>query len=405
MLPKITHQSNSAQVSSKQDVVGRLSEGFAQALDWWLHGLAIPWKRYSADPTIITFSGADANVDDAQDFSQVSELKLGPRGTLAVKSLEAHRLEKLARGASAESVYLYVQSDKVIVTKIDQAQRNLHALDIALESLPFARDEIFATQNDTQDKLYCVLKKDVDQLMKGIGAWRDENGNGLSAHFSGISFLGDRTWLYIDTHLPENSAAGVAYKRPAGRGWLFGLGVTLVVFMTVVLIATQYAQNQRVEIQAQLRLLEPQPSEEPRPSQEPQFFSASNSPSSSTLSNVDVYEALERSSSRSAERTLKVLNALLASLGPDVEVSQLILSSDELVIDASAESATRLQLALSNSAEFSGLEFVAGISTDAASNKERFRLKLDVSNTADDRGFELGGELNGELGEQAREGD
>ena len=347
---------------SAHTLLDQTRQRLAHFLDWWFTGLAIPWARRSSAPIVIT-------IDSEKEGSSISELTLNPQGAIDCVGLNTLQLEKLARNSSDEGIYLFVPSDKVIVTKIDQAQRNLHPLDIALESLPFARDEIVATVSADQQQLYCVLKRDINPLMESAKVWEDATGNGIGLGFAGIAFVGASTWLCIDTQTPMNSGS----KKPKQR-LLVGFFAALVFVLGTMLVATYYAQNQRRVLQAEMSALP--------------FLSSEGFDGVPAMASLQ--HALERPGSRSAERTIALLNVLLDALGPDVEISQLIFSANELLIDASADSATRLQLALASSGEFSGLEFVAGISTDAASDKERFRLKLDVSEPAEEVGGKVG---------------
>jgi uncharacterized protein VirK/YbjX len=82
---------------------------------------------------------------------------------------------------------------------------------------------------------------------------------------------------------------------------------------------------------------------------------------------------------RDAEQIIVTLTSIAESLPEAAMVDQLILSGNELVIDASAVSATQVQANLDSSGAFEASEFITTISRSASDDRERFRLKASIS--------------------------
>ena len=98
-----------------------------------------------------------------------------------------------------------------------------------------------------------------------------------------------------------------------------------------------------------------------------------------TLAQSQMQNSFEESIEiRDANHALLILNAIANSLTESTVLDQLILLEGEVIVDAAAQSATKVQSKLDDSEVFLSSEFVRSISRSADGGAERFRLKAEI---------------------------
>jgi TATA-binding protein-associated factor Taf7 len=157
------------------------------------------------------------------------------------------------------------------------------------------------------------------------------------------------------------SAKSEVYALFKRKQLLIGAGILSGVLFSLFL-ATEYVKHQQSVLETQLDMLRTE-----SPIQVEGF----------SLQALE--QGLSQVRSRSSSQTLDILNQLRDALSLDVQISQLIIAHNEIVIDATANNATVLQLALKKLPSFEKVEFIAGVSTDTRSARERFRLKVTLA--------------------------
>ncbi len=339
-------------------------EKLMQFLRWWKQGLRAPWQRWRA-PTRIVLSTNQGLLTivrlDAQGRAQHEPLPLS-------KQLANNRRLHQAR------IYLLVPPEYVMATPVGVEQRLLHTHDIAAELLPFEPNELVAGMNAARDHLYSVLHTDVQRAVSEARLLLTEHASVQSEWaLRGVAFATPTGWVTSDTTLPADPS-NQEHPQPSSfaRAPIMKIAQRKVTYCALGLVSVWVAALlvQQSALHEQQRLHE----------QLTQLTTQTPVPEAHPFAPVLTYAR-----ARSAQDTLRVLDSLAMSLRADDVLSQLILTNENMVLDASANDASGLQLALREVAVFNNVEFVAGITAQAASTvrvanpQERFRLKVGLS--------------------------
>ncbi|MBL4672964.1 MAG: hypothetical protein JKX81_11950 [Arenicella sp.] len=296
---------------------------------WWKQGLLSPLPKAEAIRVVLTVVDNVVCDSDGQALSQADIDQLGKDADL----------------------YLLAAPEKVMSKRIADAQKGLPLSDIVEEVLPFDASELIVAlvvaQGDEQDQLHCLVRSElVDPLStcKAIGLV-----------CSGVAFdvSEQRLFARLDDQLLVSEP-----KMP--KYWLLALLLLIIALLSSSVYLSHSESQKNKALAGQLNQL-----------REP-------------VSGVQVNEAAAKSikpliRAREAEQIIAVLTSITESLPEAAIIDQLILSGNELVIDASAVSATQVQANLDSSGAFEATEFITTISRSANDDRERFRLKARIS--------------------------
>jgi hypothetical protein len=294
-------------------------------LAWWKQGLLNPLPRAKVSRVVLLV---------------VDHVLCDSSG----KKLSQQSIDQL-QGES--KLYLLAASKKVMSKGISEAQRGLPLWLVAEEILPFNASELFIAKSDDGDHIHFVVRSDLDLQLRIFEA------SGLGC--SGVAFdiPGRRQFVALDSQALRGTAR-VPKLRLAG-----------LILVTVGIVAgagvMSYAAGQKQEaLDYQLTQLKQQ-------------VSILQGDGSQTHSIADKIKT------RDAKQVVSALKAIAESLPEEAIIDQLILSDNDLVIDASALSATQVQANLDSSQAFQASEFITTISRSTTEDRERFRLKLSIN--------------------------
>ncbi len=298
-------------------------------LAWWKQGLANPLPTLTAPAMTVL----------------VDNHVLCDSSGRALSATDIERCQK------ADGVHLIAPSQRVISKRVSDSQRGLPLSLIAQEVLPFDVSELFLACDEGQANIKAIVRSD---LVAEQGVLKE---NGLN--MVGVAFK-DGDVLCFSNNRPDDQFT-VDGARTASQRVSMIWPVLLVSLMLVPLVTFSYwsykearnvsALNKELS-ELQARLI---------PSQA--------QPASSPLKQVEL---------RDGDSVASVLASFTWSLGANAAVSQLILSDTQLLVDASADSATGVQAGLDASGAFESSEFVTSISRSAGDDIERFRIKVNL---------------------------
>ncbi len=103
---------------------------------------------------------------------------------------------------------------------------------------------------------------------------------------------------------------------------------------------------------------------------------SNNAQSFLTIDDLSSRVSLRQAEGLSADKLHEDLTSMARNISESTELSQLIVSPAEIILDASASSGSELQAQLDESKLFESTEFVSSISQNNNGESERFRLKL-----------------------------
>ena len=247
-------------------------------------------------------------------------------------------------GFKSADVYLLAPSDKVLSKRITDSQKGLPLAQIAEEVLPFSASELVFASSANQENIYTIVRAEISAQKAAIEA------QGL--RLVGVAFSDGDEFVYTNQFAQEPAIA----KR-VSKVWLASALLASLIIVAGVAFLFHLETQKQNQLREELAQLQQQ---------------LDASPSNSTglaATQVEMRDAAEVAST---------LKSLANSLTESTELDQLILTSDELVLDASSNSATQVQANLDQSAEFGSSEFVTSISRSANDASERFRLKLSL---------------------------
>ncbi len=296
---------------------------------WWKQGLLSPLPKAEVVRVVLTV--VDNVVCDS-----------------AGQTLNQGEIDQLGKSAD---LYLFVAPEKVMSRRIFDAQKGLSLSAIAEEVLPFDASELIVAldvaQGDDQDQLHCIVRS---ELVEPLSICKV---SGLVC--SGVAFdvSEQRLFARLDDQPLVSEAKIPKYSLLA-----------LLLLVIGLLISTAYLS--RSESQKSKALA----------SQLSQLREQVHGAQADGVTTKSIKQLIE---TRDAEQIIATLTAIAESLPEAAIVDQLILSDNELVIDANAVSATQVQANLDSSGAFEASEFISTISRSASDDRERFRLKASIS--------------------------
>lgn len=296
---------------------------------WWKQGLLSPLPK--ADVIRVVLTVVDGVVCDS-----------------AGQALNQGEIDQLGKSAD---LYLFVAPEKVMSRRIFDEQKGLPLSAIAEEVLPFNASELIVAldvaQGDDQDQLHCIVRS---ELVEPLSICKV---SGLVC--SGVAFdvSEQRLFARLDDQPLVSEAKIPKYSLLA-----------LLLLVIGLLISSAYVSHSE--------------------SQKSKALTGQLSQLREQVSGEQVNGAVTKSikqaiQTREAEQIITTLTAIAESLPEAAIVDQLILSGNELVIDANAVSATQVQANLDSSGAFEASEFITTISRSANDDRERFRLKASLS--------------------------
>lgn len=295
---------------------------------WWKAGLLLPFKTLldRTEPIVL-------RMENGQLLDQRDQI-----------------INDYDSQAKKTGVYLLASRELVLSKRINDLQIGLPLEQIVKEILPFDTQELIFTADQQQSHIYAVLKSDLgpeSNLAKDHGF----RIIGTAFELEGRQML----FKHADSEEPEEQKNGFLKSQSA-------IYAGLVLILVAALSYTgQYAVQSHGEQQTKLK-------------QELQTLKTKTKALESRLSTsfsaeLEIRNALHVSSQ---------LNSLATSLTDSTQLRQIILSRDDLIIDAQADSATQLLSRVDAKDEFASSEFVSSISRNTNDQQERFRLKIQL---------------------------
>ena len=311
---------------------------FSRFFAWWQQGLLAPFSGLHKLPTIVCV------IDGA------------------ICDCEGRPLSESEQPAlkSSQGVVLLVTPELVMSKRVHEAQKGLPLSSVIAEVLPFESNELISVWGAKQEHIVCALKSDLVVARKIIET------QGL--HLVGVAFderatSSESEYLYVFDNAQASSSS-------LHKAWM------LVVFLFFALLSASFGYLSKQEHKRNALL-----------SREVSELKIEIEANEANLSNS--FSSQIRI--RTADKVMQLLTSLTNDLTESTVIDQLILSDEELLIDASAESATRLQSNFEKSDVFMSTEFVSSISRGNDDGNERFRLKASLERRSNDNdGIEQG---------------
>jgi len=308
-------------------------------LAWWKQGLLSPLPKVEAIRVVVTL--VDHVVCDS-----------------AGQALSQRDIEQLVKDTDP---YLLLSPESVMSSGISAAQKGLPLPDIAEEVLPFDASELIITsavsQADKQEQIHCIVRSELFEPLSVCKA-------------SGVICCG------VAFDLPEQRLFARLDNQPLARDARISKywGLALLVLVIGLLACSAYLSYSSSQ---QNKALSKQISQLSEHVDGGQNGRAQNS--RAQINEAATNSIKQNIDTRDAEQIIAALTSIAESLPEAATVDQLILSGNELVIDASALSATQVQANLDSSGAFEASEFISTISRSASDKRERFRLKASIS--------------------------
>jgi len=238
--------------------------------------------------------------------------------------------------------------------RITESQKGVPLGELAEEVLPFKQHELVLARDSGETTLLAVLKSD---MSADVELAQEQGARALSVAFDldgQLIFTGGVLLDELLESAPRNGQTIMHLKTKMITAFvilgIFGLGFAINKALSV-------ETERQIKLRQELRQLQ-------------SHIDATQLVSEKAIS--------ERIKIRSATDLSETLSSLTSSLTDTTVLSQVILSGDELIIDARSDSATQVQAQLDASGAFAMTEFVSSISRNVADGSERFRLKATV---------------------------
>ncbi len=306
---------------------------------WWGQGLVNPLPLPSRIPTTISVESGEVHHAFGAKLSAIE--------------VEALKM--------SDEVYLLVPSSKLISKRIPESQKSLPLSRIADDALPFEISELLICFDQREENILAIVRAELALQYAAVES--------LGLTIAGVAFDDEGKLLYANEHFESahgESAHGESAHgagKPAGK-LISGKALMLGFLMTLLLITVFIAGFAFLSHNESLRASE---LGEQAEKLKAQLGLAKVQPIESFATQIEI---------RDASVVASYLTALAASLTETVSVDQLILMDNELLIDASAISATQVQANLDAFAVFDSTEFITSISRSTSEGTERFRLKV-----------------------------
>ena len=298
-------------------------------LEWWQQGLTKPLPIARAEPVVLQIDG-----DNLCDLSG--------------QKLSDKQLKNLRE---SEGVYLLAPQHKVISKRISSSQKGLLLQLIAEQVMPFDASELVLACDGAKQNIHAIVKADMAHQFRVTAA------SGLDV--IGVAFT-DGTDVLLSSDFNAGNVGNIDLSPSKRRALLVWLSI-IVITLSAPLAGFAYMSHCEIlradtlrdelgHLQAELEV------------SQARSISALPTPTKG----------------RDAANVTASLKSLTNALSEQARVVYLILSADQLVIDANAKSATQIQANVDASGAFVASEFVTTISRSASDDTERFRLRISL---------------------------
>jgi len=242
------------------------------------------------------------------------------------------------------SVYLLAPNEQVMSKRVPDASKDLSLSQLVEQILPFNADELVVTSDPKNDTIYAILSADISDQQSEIEA------KGINV--IGLAFASANEYLYSDQFKSRNTGSNL--NSHSGRlGWLAALLAISVPIAGMMFLSHTETEKHR-ELKDKLAQLEL---------------------GLQSIESTSINFPPEKLTIRDSSQVKSNLQSLASALTASTRLDQLILSTEELVLDASATSATKVHANLDKSDAFGSSEFVSSISPSTDNTVERFRIK------------------------------
>ncbi len=295
-------------------------------LSWWKQGLTYPFaglfNRAASKPVILSI------VD-----GQLADHTGATLSSTQISSMKGQR------------VYLLAPNERVMSKRVSDAAKGLSLTQTVEQILPFNADELVLASDPKNDTVHAILVADISDQRSEIEA--------TGMNVIGLAFAAGNKHLYSEQFKSPNTGSNLS-NNSARLGWLAALlAISLPIAVMLLLSHTETEKHAKLEDElAQFALR-----------------SLSNDSDSIKM-------PAEELTIRSSLHVKSSLQSLASALTESTRLDQLILSTDELVLDASARSATKVHANLDKTDAFGSSEFVSTISRSTDNTVERFRIKV-----------------------------
>jgi hypothetical protein len=319
-------------------------------LSWWQTSLAAPFAQ-AQSTLIVRVIGGVVRDSNGLDLNYSSRLK-------KASLIKSNR------------VALLVPPESVLTKAVTDSQKGLPLNAVVAEALPFELDELICCFDHAQEKIICVLKTDLSESRKTLDAGGFDD---VATAFT-IGRGDDKAYIIL-----ENNDELESQKSVIAQPWFMALSAVVCSLLIVSSFGFSYLSKSEGARHTQLN--------------------ASITTLSSQLPDGQFdSELLSSMTLRDAESVVSLLKSLASQLSASTVIDQLILSEGELLIDASAASASELLSNMEQSSVFESSGFVSSISRNTAVNstalnseqsrQERFRIKATLKNDLKNSGAE-----------------
>lgn len=239
-----------------------------------------------------------------------------------------------------KSWFFVPAESRVLSTEIPNNQIRQSDKTIVESLTPFGFDEVFFSITNDRKQLAVVSKKQIENQLQKI--------NDESFNLQGIIFHTQQGQL---TH----------QLKQAKTQHLTAISILAIILFVIwggLKVANHRAQQYQSQLQTQLIELAPT-----KPT---------------TKLNEQQSETVQQYSQNLLSKRAKALNSIAQLLSDDTIIEQLLINSDELVIDGSSSNASSLLKRLQESEFLKEVEFVTAISLDKKTQIERFKISAKL---------------------------
>lgn len=287
-----------------------------------MHGLASVLPIAKAKATILRVDG--------HRFSDVDG-----------KQLDDSEIEDFKQG---RDIYLLAPPEKVMSKKISDSQKGLPLATVAEEVLPFEAHELFIASDRRQENIHTIVRSALSVQRQEVEA------NGIP--LAGIAFDDGGAFVFA-----AQGGESPTENQKAAKFFVLSLLILLPLLVATFGLLSHFEGRRQASLIDELTRLEAQLEAGPI---------------------LSVNALAKQANMRGATDILSLLTPLADALTEKVVLDQLIISDNELLIDASAQSATQVLANIDASGVFESSEFVTSISRSTTSKLERFRLKASL---------------------------
>lgn len=314
---------------------------------WWVDGLRAPFASRPSENIVIE------SFEDQTDLSCVTHNGSEPINT--------DELNELRNSSYRRKIYLSVPDALAISLPIPISKRTLTVSEAADLLMPFDVDEIWCCGARQGSQILAVPRDEMRPLIEAC------QRQGIT--LQGIAFADYPEVHYVDfTRLDSVSELEPLSKRRIGPLALVGLLSLAIGFAGS--FWWQQQSKQQAQLIAQLERNASYDGEFPLPNL------------SSLLASNEGLSALE---------SRRYLAEVVTTLPNDAAAHQAILTTNDLLLDMHAQSSSLVRTQADDSVLFRRSQFVSAVTTDARRDEERFRLKLELTDSVESDRLEVRG--------------